>query len=530
MGNSEREPGTGMTTPNPRAEAEPEAKAGELVRLEAVELARAIRDRTVSCVEVMAAYLDHIERMNPHVNAIVSLQDPELLLRQAEERDRQLAQGQYLGVLHGFPQAIKDLALTKGVRTTMGSPIFADFVPDEDELYVHRMKQHGAIVIGKTNTPEFGLGSQTYNPVFGTTRNPYDLTRTAGGSSGGAAAALALRMQAVADGSDFGGSLRNPAAFNNVFGFRPSFGRVPDGSAVEVFVAQGGSAGPMARTVTDLALLLSVMAGDDDRFPLALREDPGVFGGIAGAARLEWNFRGIRLAFTGDWGGYLPMEPGVLELCRAAFPVLEDLGCVVEEALPDFPTEQLWPLWLTFRHWLTGGALYPFYQDPVTRSLMKPEAVFEVEGMLARTALDVWHNSVQRSAWYQAVRAMFETYEYLLAPTAQVFPFDAQMTWPREVNGVRMDTYHRWMEVVTPWTLAGLPVISVPVGFNAAGLPMGMQLVGRRHADLAVLQLAFAYEQATQWVQRRPPRLLTAPVPFPASAPATATGGLAPPP
>jgi len=376
-----------MTTPNPRAEAEPEAKAGELVRLEAVELARAIRDRTVSCVEVMAAYLDHIERMNPHVNAIVSLQDPELLLRQAEERDRQLAHGQYLGVLHGFPQAIKDLALTKGVRTTMGSPIFADFVPDEDELYVHRMKQHGAIVIGKTNTPEFGLGSQTYNPVFGTTRNPYDLTRTVGGSSGGAAAALALRMQAVADGSDFGGSLRNPAAFNNVFGFRPSFGRVPDGSAVEVFVAQGGSAGPMARTVTDLALLLSVMAGDDDRFPLALREDPGVFGGIAGAARLEWNFRGVRLAFTGDWGGYLPMEPGVLELCRAAFPVLEDLGCVVEEALPDFPTEQLWPLWLTFRHWLAGGALYPFYQDPVTRSLMKPEAVFEVEGMLARTAL-----------------------------------------------------------------------------------------------------------------------------------------------
>jgi amidase len=203
---------------------------------------------------------------------------------------------------------------------------------------------------------------------------------------------------------------------------------------------------------------------------------------------------------------------------------------VVEEALPDFPTEQLWPLWLTFRHWLAGGALYPFYQDPVTRSLMKPEAVFEVEGMLARTALDVWHNSVQRSAWYQAVRAMFETYEYLLAPTAQVFPFDAQMIWPREVNGVRMDTYHRWMEVVTPWTLAGLPVISVPVGFNAAGLPMGMQLVGRRHADLAVLQLAFAYEQATQWVQRRPPRLLTAPVPFPASAPATATGGLEPPP
>lgn len=487
--------------PRPR----PRAGAAELTRLDAVDLARAIRDRAVSCTEVMTAYLDQIERMNPHVNAIVSLQDPELLLRQAAERDHQLARGQYLGVLHGFPQAIKDLALTKGVRTTKGSPILADFIPDEDELYVQRMKRHGAIIIGKTNTAEFGLGSQTYNPVFGTTRNPYDPGRTAGGSSGGAAAALALRMQAVADGSDFGGSLRNPAAFCNVFGFRPSFGRVPNYPAVEVFVAQGGVAGPMARTVADLALLLSVMAGDDDRFPPALGQDPESF---AGAGRLERDLRGVRVAFTGDWGGSLPMEPGVLELCRAALPVFEDLGCVVEEALPDFPAERLWPLWLTFRHWLCGGALHPFYQDPATRSLLKPEAVFEVEGMLRLTALDVWRNSVERSAWYQVARAMLETYEYLLAPAAQVFPFDAGLTWPRQVNGVRMDTYHRWMEVTFPWTLAGLPVAGVPVGFNAEGLPMGMQLIGRRHADLAVLQLAFAYEQATRWVERRPPPLL----------------------
>ncbi len=464
-------------------EAEVKAEAHDLVLLDAVELATAIRRRTVSCVEVMAAYLDHINRMNPHVNAIVTLRDPEILLRQAAVRDRQLARGHYLGVLHGFPQAIKDLALTKGIRTTMGSPIFADYVPQEDEHYVQRMKRHGAIVIGKTNTPEFGLGSQTYNPVFGTTRNAYDPTRTAGGSSGGAAVALALRMQAVADGSDFGGSLRNPAAFNNSFGFRPSFGRVPDGPAADVFVAQGGVPGPMARTVTDLALLLSVMAGDDDRFPLALSGDPAVFGdGGAVAERLERGFRGTRVAFVGDWDGYLPMEPGVLDLCRAALPVLEGLGCVVEEALPDFPTEQLWPLWLTFRHWLAGGALYPYYHDPATRSLLKPEAVFEVEGMLRLSALDVWHNSVQRTAWYQAARAMLERYEFLLAPTAQVFPFAAEVPWPREVNGVPMGTYHRWMETVMPWTLAGLPVASVPVGFNAAGLPMGMQLIGRRHA------------------------------------------------
>jgi amidase len=502
MRDRRREAGSDMPL-QPEAGTSP--AAAELVRLDAVDLARAIRDRAVSCVEVMAAYLDQIERLNPQVNAIVSLQDPELLLRRAAERDRQLARGQYLGVLHGFPQAIKDLALTKGVRTTMGSPIFADFVPDQDELYVQRMKQHGAIVIGKTNTAELGLGSQTYNPVFGATRNPYDPTRTAGGSSGGAAAALALRMQPVADGSDFGGSLRNPAAFCNVFGFRPSFGRVPSYPAVEVFVAQGSVAGPMARTVADLALLLSVMAGDDDRFPLALGQDPASF---AAAGRLQRDFRNVRVAFTGDWDGYLPMEPGVLELCRAALPVFEALGCVVEEALPDFPTERLWPLWLTFRHWLCGGALHPFYQDPATRSLLKPEAVFEVEGMLRLTALDVWRNSVERSAWYQAVRALLDTYEYLLAPAAQVFPFDAGLTWPRQVNGVRMDTYHRWMEVTFPWTLAGLPVAGVPVGFNADGLPMGMQLIGRRHADLAVLRLAFAYEQATRWVERRPPPLL----------------------
>jgi len=480
--------------------------APDLVLLDAVDLARAIRDRTVSCVEVMTAYLDHINRMNPHVNAIVSLQDPDLLLRQARERDRQLATGHYLGVLHGFPHAVKDLVQTKGIRTTQGSPIFADFVPDEDELLVQRLKQHGAIIIGKTNTPEFGLGSHTYNPVFGTTRNPYDPTKSAGGSSGGGAAALALRMQAVADGSDFGGSLRNPAAYNNVYGMRPSFGRVPAGPGADVFCAQGGVDGPMARTVSDLALLLSVLAGGDDRDPLSIDQDPAAF---AVVGQLERGFQGTRVAFLGDWDGYLPMEPGILDLCRAALPVFEDLGCAVEEALPDFPTERLWPLWRTWRHWLAGGALHAWYQDPATRSLLKPEVVFEVEGMLRLTALDVWHNTVERSAWYQAVRAMLDGYEYLLVPTAQVFPFDAGLTWPREINGVRMDTYHRWMEVVTPWTMAGLPVISVPVGFSAAGLPMGMQLIGKRHADLAVLQLAFAYEQATQWVRRRLPPLLT---------------------
>ena len=492
-------------TPSGRAvsAAHLEHELRSLVMLDAVDLARAIKGRQVSCTEVMVAYLEHVDRMNRHVNAIVSLQDPDALVRQARERDHQLVRGEYLGFLHGFPQAIKDLALTKGIRTTQGSPILAGFVPQVDTIFVQRMKQHGAIVIGKTNVPEFGLGSQTYNPVFGTTLNAYDTTKTAGGSSGGAAVALAMRMQAVSDGSDFAGSLRNPAAFNNVFGFRPSFGRVPAGPVVDVFVAQGSVEGPMARTITDLAMLLAVLAGHDDRYPLAIDQDPDIF-----TEQLKRTFQGTRVAFLGDWNGYLPMEPGILDLCRAALPVFEDLGCVVHEALPDFPIRDLWPLWLTFRHWLVGGMLHPFYRNPAQRALLKPEAVFEVEGMLRRTALDVWHNAVRRTAWYQAVRTMLQTYEYLLIPSAQVFPFAASITWPREINGVPMDTYHRWMEVVTPWTLAGLPVINMPVGFNDAGLPMGIQLIGKHHADLAVLQLAFAYEQATRWVQRRLPPLL----------------------
>ena len=475
----------------------------DIVDLDACELSAAIRGRTVSCVEVMDAYLRQVERHNPPVNAIVSLQDGDLLLGQARERDRQLARGEYLGVLHGFPQAVKDLAPTAGIRSTSGSPILADHVPSADAIFVERMRRSGAVVIGKTNVPEFGLGSQTYNPVFGTTGNAYDPRLTAGGSSGGAAVALALRMQAVADGSDFAGSLRNPAAFNNVFGFRPSFGRVPAGPAAEVFLAQGGVEGPMARTVPDLALLLSVMAGPDARFPLGIPEDPSRF-----LAPLERDLGGTRVAFLGDWGGYLPMEPGVLDLCRAALPAFADVGCVVEEALPAFPVEELWPTWLTWRHSLAGATLHPWYRDPGTRALLKPEAVFEVEGMLRLSALDVWEGSVRRSALYSAVRALLETYEFLLVPAAQVFPFDAGTTWPREVAGVAMDTYHRWMEVVTPWSMTGSPVAAVPVGFDPAGRPMGLQVVGRRGADLDVLRLAHAYDDATRWVRRAPPPAL----------------------
>lgn len=478
------------------------APVPELVKLDALELSKAIHSKQVSCREVMQTFLDHIERYNPRVNALVSLQPRDLLLKQAEERDAQLARGDSLGWMHGFPHAVKDLAATRGIRTSGGSPL-VDGIPAADELFVERLRKNGAVLIGKTNVPEFGLGSQSYNPVFGAVRNAYDPSKTAGGSSGGAAVSLALRMLPVADGSDMMGSLRNPAAFNNVIGFRPSYGRVPAGPAQEVFLEQLSTEGPMGRGIRDVAALLAVMAGPDARAPRALDESPEIF-----TRPLERGFQGVRIAWLGDWAGHLAFEPGVLELCQASFKAFESFGCRVEEARPDFSPELLWRTWLTLRHWLTANHLGAFYADPAKRAKMKPEAQWEVEGGLHLTAAEVYRACEARSAWYAALRTLFETYEALLLPSAQVFPFDVNVHWPKSINGVSMDTYHRWMEVVVPGTLSGCPVINVPVGFGPAGLPMGMQMIGRNHADFAVLQLAYAYEQATQWVKRNPPPLL----------------------
>lgn len=479
-------------------------KSSEIVMMNAVDLSRAIREKRVSCREVMEAFLGQIDRCNQRVNAIVALQDREGLMKQADERDQQMARGQYLGWMHGFPHAVKDLALTAGIRTTMGSPLLKNFVPDVDAIFVERIRKSGAIIIGKTNTPEFGLGSQTYNPVYGTTLNPYDLTRTCGGSSGGAAVSLALRMLPVADGSDFGGSLRNPGAYCNVLGFRPSAGRIPIGPTPEVFVQQLGYEGPMARTVTDLGMLLSVQAGFDQRQPLSIKEDPAIF-----TTPLKRDFKNTRVAWLGNWDGYLPMEPSVLELCSSALKTFQDIGCIVEETKPDFSPERLWSIWLAHRHWIVGTSLSVFYNDPAKRELLKPEACFEVEGAFKLSAIDVYDASIGRSAWYQALQKVFEKYSYLLIPTAQVFPFDAKVHWPKEIAGRAMDTYHRWMEVVLPWTLSGSPVINVPVGFNVSGLPMGLQIIGKVHGDFEVLQIAYAYEQAADWVSKRLPPMLT---------------------
>ena len=482
------------------------APNNEIVLADAVTLSHRIHARDWSCREVMQATLQQIDHFNPTVNAIVSRVDADQLLLQADERDRQLAHGASLGWMHGFPQAIKDLTPTAGITTTFGCAAFAQFVPSQDALMVRRMKAAGAILVGKTNTPEFGLGSQTYNSVFGITRNAYDVRLSAGGSSGGAASALALRMLPVADGSDMMGSLRNPAAFNNVFGMRPSIGRVPTAPAPDVFTHQLGTSGPMARTVTDLAMLLSVQAGFDDEVPTSLQQDPAQF-----TTSLQRDFKGTRIGWLGDFNGYLAMQPGVMSLCENALQNFIAIGCRVDAVQPDFSMPRLWQAWLTLRHWsIANGPLGELYRIPNKRALLKPEAIWEVEAGLTLTATDIHHATVTRSAWYQALRKLFATYDYLLLPSAQVFPFAAELHWPDLIDGRPMDTYHRWMEVVVGGTMAGCPVASVPAGFNDAGLPMGLQIIGKAQADLAVLQLAFAYEQATQWVQKYLPPLLSA--------------------
>jgi amidase len=431
--------------------------------------------------------------VNPKVNAIVSLRDRADIFAEADAADSALAKGAIPGPLYGLPIAIKDLALTKGLKTTFGSPIFADFVPDEDDFFVERMRAAGAIFIGKTNTPEFGLGSNTYNNVFGATLNAFDPALTAGGSSGGAAVALALDMVPVADGSDFGGSLRNPAAFNNVFGLRPSQGLVPGGPMNEVFHCQIGLEGPMARNVRDMALLLDVQAGHDARAPLSHSGEASYLDGLAAEPK------GGRIAWFGNLGGYLPVEAGILELCEAGLRRFGEVGFVAEPVVPDFDFEALWRAFVTLRQATSGCELKAHFDDPARRDLLKPEAVWEVEGAMRLTAIEVHAASTVRSKWYRTLLNLFERFDLLALPTAQVFPFPVSTHWPKEVAGRAMDSYHRWMEVSAYASLAGCPAVNVPVGFDPQGRPMGMQLIGRPRGDLAVLQAAAAYETVLPW-------------------------------
>ena len=469
--------------------------------LPAHALSDAIRTRQLSCREVMTATLARIAVVNPVHNAIVSLRDADVLLREADEKDVQLAAALAastpVGWMHGMPQAIKDLAPTAGLLSTSGSPLLRHHMPTEDGLMVARMRAAGCIVIGKTNTPEFGLGSHTFNEVFGFTRNAYDPRKSAGGSSGGAAVALATRMLAVADGSDFMGSLRNPAGWNNVFGLRPSQGRVPLWPAQDVWVSQLGTEGPMGRTVLDVAHLLDVQSGYDARVPLSLP------GHERFAHRLD-EPRGdtVRIGWLGDLSGYLAMAPGILAVCEQALRRLEaDCDCAVAPLQIGkscgFEAAEVWQAWLVWRRWLVAARIAPYLAaDAGNRALIKPEALWEDAQAAQLSGAQVLAASAQRSTFYQQMLALFEHHDVLALPSAQVCPFYVSERWPQQIAGRTMDTYHRWMEVVIYATFAGLPCISVPAGFNAEGLPMGLQLIGRPQGELALLRLAAAYERA----------------------------------
>ena len=473
-----------------------------IVEWSAIALSDAIHAREVSCVEVMRSYLDQIDRLNPRVNALVALRDPDACLAEARAADDALARGDDRGWMHGFPQAPKDIAPVAGLVTTSGSPIHRDRVTTVDALPNARVRAAGAIFIGRSNTPEFGLGSNTYNPVYGLTRNAFDGSRIAGGSSGGAAVALALRMLPVADGSDMMGSLRNPAGYNNVYGFRPSFGRVPNWPVDDVFFAQFSTIGPMARSVADVARLLAVQAGPDARVPFSLR-DPG----LGFAVPLRAPRAGLRIGWLGDLDGRLAIEPEVLSLCRGALAVLRTIGCDVEATTMDFPAERLWDAWLTLRSASVAASHGMHFDDPDERALLKPEALWEIERGRGLSALDVQRASAERTAWYASFVDLFERFDVLALPSAQMLPYDSSLPWPATIDGRAMDTYHRWMEVVVPATMGGLPALCVPAGFSDSGLPIGLQLIGPARADRALLELGHAYEAACPWAGRRSPLL-----------------------
>jgi amidase len=460
--------------------------SSDICEMTAVELTRRMRAKELSARDVMDAHLQRIERVNPRVNAIVTLA-ADRAMACALAKDEALARGAVAGPLHGLPIAHKDLQLTSGMRTTFGSPVFKDFVPSEDSLLVERARESGAIAIGKTNTPEFGAGSQTYNPVFGATLNPYDTTKTCGGSSGGAAVALACGMLPIADGTDMGGSLRNPASFCNVVGMRPSPGRVPSWP-----VKMGWSAlsvdGPMARSVADLALLLSALAGPDPRSPIALGDPGSVY-----AAPLERDFSGVRVAWWKDLGG-LPVDRRVKDIVNAQRRTFESLGCLVDEAEPDFSDAD--EIFKTLR----ALAFVAGYRDLVQehRDEVKDTIVWEVERGERVTAVEVARAEMKRTMLYDGVRRFMERYEFFVLPVVQVPPFSVDVPYVTEIEGVAMTTYIDWMKSCYYISTIGHPAISVPAGFTSDGLPVGIQIVARYRDDWGLLQIAHAFERARE--------------------------------
>jgi amidase len=431
-------------------------RISDICILSAVEMARLIRAGELSARDTIDAHLAQIERVNPSVNAIVTLVADHARQR-AFEADEAQAAGRPLGPLHGLPTAHKDLQPTKGIRTTFGSRIFQDFIPDQDSLLVERVRAAGAILLGKTNTPEFGAGSQTYNELFGPTLNPFDPTKTCGGSSGGAAVSLACRMVPIADGTDLGGSLRNPASFCNVVGLRPTPG------ARELSVE-----GPMARSVADIAFYFSVLTGS--------------------GSVLSRDFHGVRIAWWKDLGG-VPIDSRVREITNAQRRVFESLGCIVEEAEPDFSGADETFRTLRFRSTSIRMAEYP-------REIIKDTLLWEIDQGNRLSARDIAEAETKHTELCRRMSWFLATYEFFVLPVSQVPPFDVTQYWPDEIEGTRLTTYIDWMKSCYYISVMGTPSISVPCGFTSEGLPIGIQIVGRHGDDWGLLQMAQAFESA----------------------------------
>ncbi len=469
-----------------------EPAASSLCFTSAVEMAGLIRAKKLSPREALAEHLKQIERVNPKVNAIVTL-DAEAATAAAAKADEMQARGEALGPLHGLPVAHKDLLNTKGMRTTFGSPLYRDNVPTRDDLLVERMRVAGAILVGKTNTPEFGAGSQTFNTVFGATHNPYDLTKTCGGSSGGAAVALACGLVPVASGSDTGGSLRNPAAFCNVVGFRPSIGRVPNPTGAFGWSTLSTS-GCLGRSVADLALGLSTIAGPDADTPLSIDELGWSF-----SRPLGRSFKGVRVAWFKDLGG-VPFDPRVRAMVDGHRATFEALGCTVEQVEPDFsPAETSFRI---LREWESAARYRGLFQQHP--EAFKDTLTDEIQAGLKVSGQDLARAEAARILLWRRFQAFLVKYEYFVLPTTQLPPFDINTAYPKELGGVQFASYIDWMKSCWYISATGNPAASVPAGFTAEGLPVGLQIVGRAKQDFSVLQMAHAFEEATGFGKKRP--------------------------
>src|SRR6267378_2994694 len=471
----------------------PPASDSEICFMPARQMADLIRQKKLSAREVMQAHLKQISRVNSKVNAIVTLVPEDQLMAQALAADESLAKGKWLGPLHGLPVGVKDLHETQGIRTTYGSPLHRDFIPDFDCRVVQREKSAGAIVIGKTNVPEFGLGSQTFNPVFGPTRNPYDVTKTCGGSTGGGCVALACGMVPLADGSDMGGSLRNPPNFCNVVGLRTSPGRVPNPPSAHGWLTLS-VAGPVARSVADCAFFLSVLAGFDRRSPISIDQSGSQFSqSLAGRS-----FKGVRVAMFKDMG--LPWEAEVREAVQAQHKVFQSLGCIVEEAEPDLSDAN--ECFVAWRHWSIEASFGDILE--ANSGKLNEYVRWHVEEGRKLTGHYLSRVESKRTALYQRMREFMEKYEFFILPVNQVLPFDVKTHYPVEIAGVKMENYIAWMKSAYYISVAGNPAISVPCAFSESGLPIGIQIGGRHNDDWGVLQIAYAFEQATNIGERRP--------------------------